>query len=558
MVKPNLRAGFLALMAFLCASSAFAQQRELTSADRLSLLYAPQLNFTRDGDPLVRVSIFDGRTSFEFTPDRDIRVLPIGDGGPEIELPGNTTYTVTIGDSKPGKYSHSVIVDHIPVADRKRVAEAKKRWQTRGYMADTVEVGGLFAVSGKVFDSRTILVAVASTTKLREAKKIKQKLEGQYGVRASIHSEATERPSGLITLRGAGQQAVIRAQNVLWIAPPRGEEQKITYKVPKVPKSYGRGTETRTYTGTLVFAPDRDGKLASMISLGAERLLQGVVPAEIFASAPPEALRAQSIAARNEIFSAIGVRNLADPYMLRGDVMDQVYGGTGVEDRRTSAAVAATRGKVMFYGKEIVQANYSSNSGGHTESNEKVWDAQPRPYLRGKADGPRGKVPSKFRDGVSEAELEAFLDSDFPAYGKTASVSSNKHYRWDRSVEATTAETWLRENVDDVGQIKNVEVLERGVSGRIVRLMVEGTKKKVAVERELNVRRMFGGLKSGLFVMKQHKSGGRVTKFDFRGAGFGHGVGMCQTGAAGMAEQGHKHEQILKHYYTGIDIRKLY
>jgi SpoIID/LytB domain protein len=550
--------GLLVAIAAGPTDHASAQTRELTSTDRLALLYAPQLNFTRGGDPLIRVGIVEGRKKIEFTPDREIRVLPIGEGGPEIELPGRTKYTVEISKSKAGRYKHMVIVDRVPVTRRKRVDRVKKTWMKRGYVPETVEVGGLFAVSGKVFDSRTVLVGVAGTRKLREARKIKTKLEAKYGIRGSIHSEISDYPAGLITLRGAGQKFEVRAQNVLWVAANRGEEQKIEYTIPRVPKPYGNGTETRKYTGTLMFAPDRKGRLVAMTSLGAERLLEGVVPAEIFASAPPEALKAQAVAARNEIFSAIGVRNLADPYMLRGDVMDQVYGGTGREDSRTSAAVKATRGRVMFYGDEIVQAYYSSNSGGHTENAENVWDTVPRPYLKGKADAPKGKVPKAFRDGISESELQDFLASDFPAYGKTAPVYSTKHYRWSKTVDASTAEKWLRENARDVGRLKEVKILERGVSGRIVRLQAIGSSGEAIVERELNVRRMFGGLKSGLFVMEPQKSGGRLTKISFRGAGFGHGVGMCQTGATGMADQGKNYDDILRHYYTGIEIRKLY
>lgn len=557
--RPRATLAVLILLALVAlASPATSQTRELTSADRLALLYAPQLNFTRGGDPLIRVGIVEGRTAIEFTPDREIRVLPIGEGGPEIELPGKTKYTVEISDSDAGSYKHLVIVDRVPVSDRKKVDRVKKTWMKRGYVPETVEVGGLFAVSGKVFDSRTVLVGVASTTKIREARRIKSKLEAKYGVRGSVHSEISKHPSGLITLSGAGQRFKIRAQSVLWVAANRGEEHRIKYTVPRVPKPYGNGTETRTYTGTLVFAPDRNGKLVAMVSLGAERLLEGVVPAEIFASAPAEALKAQAVAARNEIFSAIGVRNLADPYMLRGDVMDQVYGGTGREDSRTSRAVEQTRGQVMFYGDEIVQAYYSSNSGGHTENNENVWDTVPRPYLRGKADAPAGKIPKAFRDGVSTSELEAFLDSDFPAYARTAPVFSTKHYRWTKTVDASKAEQWLRENSRDIGQLKDVKILERGVSGRIVRLQATGTKGETIVERELNVRRMFDGLKSGLFVMTPKKSGGNITRITFRGAGFGHGVGMCQTGATGMADQGKTFDEILEHYYTGIEIRKLY
>ncbi len=550
----------VALVALLVAitTTAGSQTRELTSTDRLALLYTSQLNFTREGDPLVRVMIVDGKKTFEFTPDETIRVLPIGEGGPEVELPGKVKYTVEVSNTDSGKYRHLVVVDQIPVAERARVPGVENTWAQRGYIPEKVEVGGLFAVSGQVFDSRAILVGVAGTDDLGKARKIKQTLESKFGIRGSIHSEAVEYPSATIELSGGGIETKVRARDVLWVGARSGREQNITYTVPGVPRSYGKGEETRKYTGTLVFAPDKEGKLVAMVSLGAERLLQGVVPAEIFASAPPAALQAQSIAARNEIFSAIGVRNLADPYMLRGDVMDQVYGGSGVEDSRTTAAVKATRGKVMFYGKEIVHAFYSSNSGGHTESNENVWDMQPRPYLRGKVDAPGGTYPAKFADGVGADELDAFLDADYPAYSKTAPVSSTKHYRWSKTVDASTAEKWLRENVDDVGSIRDVKIVSRGVSGRVKRLEIEGTKGKAVVERELNVRRMFGGLKSGLFTMKITKSQGKATKFAFEGAGFGHGVGMCQTGATGMADQGKSAEQILEHYYTGIDVRKLY
>src|SRR5690606_26498633 len=128
------------------------------------------------------------------------------------------------------------------------------------------------------------------------------------------------------------------------ISPVSGQEEQVRYKIPDIPKTYGGGTETRTYTGSLIFAPDRQGKIVIINSLGAERVLKGVVPSEIFASSPPAALQAQAIAARNEIFAAVGVRNLADPYMLRTDVYDQVYKGVGAEDARTSKAVEATRG----------------------------------------------------------------------------------------------------------------------------------------------------------------------------------------------------------------------
>ncbi len=553
------RFSLLALLAtaLLWSSTAHAQSRELTSADRLALLYAPQLSFTRDGDPLIRVGIIEGERQVRFTPDKDIRVLPHGEGGPSIRLPGGKQYEVTIEDAKPGAYRHLAIVSRLPVADREKSDAIKTTWLQRGYVPEVVEVGGLFAVGGKVFDSRTILIGVGGTTKLKDARRIKSKLEAKYGIQGSIHSEITRYPSGRIVLRGRGVDAVVENDGTLFIGSVSGRDDTV-FTIPGIKKSYGAGEETRRYTGQLVFAPDRNGEVVGMVSLGAERVLKGTVPAETYSNAPKAALEAQAVAARNNMFAAIGVRNLADPYMLRGDVMDQVYGGIGVETRATSAAVDATRGQVMFYGKKIVEAVYSSNAGGFTESNENVWDMEPRPWLRGKPDAPTGKVPKQFAKEVKTTELAAFLSSDMPAWSKIAPVGSSRLYRWKKTVPASKALEWLRETGQDVGRIKSAEVEKRGVSGRVVRLKLEGERGTATIERELNVRRLFGGLRSGLFLMDVKTSGGFITEFSFDGAGFGHGVGMCQTGATGMAEAGHAFDEILGHYYSGIELQKLY
>ncbi len=294
-------------------------------------------------------------------------------------------------------------------------------------------------------------------------------------------------------------------------------------------------------------------------NLGAERVLKGTVPAETFSNAPQGALRAQAVAARNEIFAAVGVRNLADPFMLRSDIYDQVYGGVGVEDERASQAVDATRGQVMLDGDRIVNAVYSSNAGGFTENNENVWDARPQDHLRGRIDAPDSALPAEFANGIDEDNLEAYLDADFPAYSREASVASSDNYRWERSVDVSEPMSWLADRDDSVGTIRDVEVESRGVSGRVKRLRVEGDAGEAVVERELNVRRLFGGLRSGLFTMEVERgSNGAIREFHFRGAGFGHGVGMCQTGAIGMAEEGYNFTDILNHYYRGIEVTKLY
>ncbi|MEZ4460804.1 MAG: SpoIID/LytB domain-containing protein [bacterium] len=535
-----------------------AQSQELSSSDRLALLYAPQLNFTRDGDPIIRVGIVEGRNSVKFTTDRAFRVLPADEGGPEFRFAAGRSCEVRATDSKPGTYRHLVVVNRLPIAERNTLEKLKQTWLQRGYVPEMLEVGGLFAVRGKVFDSRTTLVTVHSTKNRAEAEKLKRKLEAEFGIEATLHSEISTFPSNTITLTCDGSDASVVTRDALWIAPMQGEEYKIRYTIPQVEKSYGSGFETRQFTGSLIFAPDNAGKLVAMTSVGAEKLLKGVVPAEMFASAHEEALKAQAVAARNEIFASIGVRNLAEPYMLRSDVMDQVYAGIGAEDARTSKAVDATRGIVMFYGKKIIEAVYSSNAGGFTENNENVWDMEPRPWLRGKPDALE-KVPARFADGISDAEVSDFLKNAYDSPSKSAPVSSNKLFRWSKTVTIDAANKWLTENGRKVGRIKDVRVLSRGISGRVKQLEIVGDQGKTIVERELNARRLFGGLRSGLFTMQMDKdSKGYVSSFVFEGAGFGHGVGMCQTGAIGLATRGSTFRDILSHYYEGITIERLY
>ena len=537
-----------------------AQTRELTSQDRLALLYTTQLVVGHDGDPLIRLGLVQDRDRVEFVPSEPIRVLPQGEGGAEIELPAGVRYTVEVEEPKPGAYKHWVIVEKLPSRSVAQAEALVEQWRGRGVgEVEIFEVGGLFALEGKVFDSRALLVGVAGSSSVKKAQALKRKLEARYGIVGRLHAEIEQMPSARFRLTGEGLKVSVTARDTMWIAPHSGRQDTVRYQVPGIPRAYGKGDVTRNYTGTLLLAPDRNGKIALINSLGAERVLKGVVPAEIYASAPPAALRAQAIAARNEIFSAIGVRNLADPFMLRADVMDQVYGGVDVERRSTSAAVEATRGQVMFHGGHIIEAFYSSNAGGFTESNEHVWDMEPRPYLRGRADLPDDKVPTSWRDGLDTSELEDFLASEAPAYSREAPVSSARLYRWDREVEAKVPAKWLREAGVQIGQLKGAQVLERGRSGRVVRLELIGSKGRHVVERELNVRRLFGGLRSGLFLMELTRDKrGKLTGFRFRGAGFGHGVGMCQTGAAGMAGQGKSHEEILTHYYQGVDLQRLY
>ncbi|MEL6188202.1 MAG: stage II sporulation protein SpoIID, partial [Myxococcota bacterium] len=181
----------------------------------------------------------------------------------------------------------------------------------------------------------------------------------------------------------------------------------------------------------------------------------------------------------------------------------------------------------------------------------------PSPSLRPRLDAPPGDPAlAPFREGLNSDNLEAWLGGTPPAYCARSRFTKPDRFRWERSFDPSELEAIGRQL--GVGRPRAVEVLGRGPGGRVTGVRVVGSKGKADVLRELPVRRLFGNLRSGAFLLRPRKEGGRLVGLDLRGAGFGHGVGMCQMGAIGRAEAGQGAAEILRFYYSGASVAKLY
>jgi stage II sporulation protein D len=281
-------------------------------------------------------------------------------------------------------------------------------------------------------------------------------------------------------------------------------------------------------------------------------VLQGIVPSEIFPTAPPAALEAQAIAARSELFAKIGIRNLADPFLVCATQRCQVYGGINKETVATNKAVQRTRGMMLFDRNEhLVDAVYSASSGGHTESNEHVWEGTPNPTLRGVFDGrksiapwPKGKVPTI-------EQLTEFIDDPPWTYAGNT-TKGRKVFRWVKVLPTAEMDTLVNKR-HKIGHVTALQVLERGVSGRAKRVLFKGAEGEVVVKGELKIRRLLGNMRSSMFITSF-----RDGHWFFKGGGWGHGVGMCQYGAIGMAEAGKSATQILRTYFSGTKVNAVY
>lgn len=324
----------------------------------------------------------------------------------------------------------------------------------------------------------------------------------------------------------------------------------------------------KAYRGSAEVRVNSEGRLAGINELPIEQYLYGVVPLELGPVAFPEveAQKVQAIAARTYAIAYLG-RRASDGYDLRATVADQVYGGRSAEHPVSTAAVDATRGLVARHGGKLILARYSSTSGGHTANNEESFAENPIPYLRGVPDMPATAGPTYV------ASLEAFKSApyitDFRKPPTPFDLDRPRYHRW--MVEWSPAEltsmisTFANRNV---GLVRDLRVAQRGPSGRIITLEFVTDSGAVtasmgtirAALKYVNPAGTFVNLPSTLFFIEPVTRDGVAVPGSFRvfGGGFGHGTGMAQVGAVLMARAGKSYQEILRHYYIGIELVSSY
>jgi stage II sporulation protein D len=272
----------------------------------------------------------------------------------------------------------------------------------------------------------------------------------------------------------------------------------------------------RPYRGLIEIRRTAQGRLTAINELDLEEYLYGVVRSEMDPRWPSEALRAQSIAARSLAVQSAG-RFAAEGYDLRSTTDSQVYGGVAAEDPRATAAVEATRGLVMLYDGRPAFAAYHTDSGGATESAEYVWGSV-IPHLRGVADP---------------------FSNDAP------------NHEWTMRIDMAAIEAALQRAGRPVSGLQRLEVTATSPSGRVMTLRLITAAGSIEIKgTDLRTAIGVNTLRSTLFVVRPLPG----VAVEIAGRGSGHGVGMSQWGARGLAMAGRGYVEILRYYYTGVTI----
>lgn len=353
--------------------------------------------------------------------------------------------------------------------------------------------------------------------------------------------------------------------------------------------------ETQTFRGTLKLIVEED-QLVVINELPVEEYLCSVISSEMSAASSFELLKTHAVVSRSWLLRQMEQRRTPregghaffsflrkDDEIIRWyDHMDHALFDVCADDhcqryqgitRQSSPlvrqAVEATRGQVLTSGGEICDARFSKCCGGISESYATCWEDKNPAYLQPVTDGLDGHITLE-----DEAQAEAWIKGNPPAFCNTADTKflsqilndydceTADFYRWRIVLTQEETARRVREKCDkDLGDILSLDPVERGASGRIKRLRIIGTQGSLTIGKELEIRRVLSDthLKSSAFIVEKGlETNGIPQSFILFGAGWGHGVGMCQIGAAAMANQGHGCEDILKHYYKNSLIEQLY
>ncbi len=316
----------------------------------------------------------------------------------------------------------------------------------------------------------------------------------------------------------------------------------------------------------LVIATPRGRGVTLVNNVELEDYLKGVVPWEIgrHDAGKFDALCAQAVAARTYTISHLGSRK-ARGFDVYATVMDQVYKGAADEDARCNEAIAATAPLVLRHGGREIEAYYSACCGGSSTAVSEVWPKDDRPYLVKRTDGPApggeawcaGSTYYHWRETWSPRALEAILQRTLPDYVEY--MAQEGRSRWG-APSFTPARGGAAARP---GSLRDLEIRRRTPSGRVAELAVvtDAGTYHVRGDRVRWVLTPASGspaiLRSALFELELVRDGDKLREVGVRGRGFGHGIGLCQTGALGMAAAGRSWRDILAHYYPGATLEEV-
>ncbi len=304
------------------------------------------------------------------------------------------------------------------------------------------------------------------------------------------------------------------------------------------------GKENRQYRGDIYLNPVTNNRFDLLNYIDLTSYMLSVVPSEMPASWPAEALKAQSVVARTYILNNLN-RHSDEAYDLCASVHCIVYSGASNENKNTTEAIIATKNEVITHNDRIIDAVFSSNSGGYTEASENVW-INSLPYLK----AVNTSNQNNYEFPLAPYQIEEWF-IEIPESYSNNKYTTQSSYRWVKNIDLEKLKQ--RHNLEGLNK---VYVSNRTTTGTVKEIVIEGQNDSITVSNS-SIRRALTGLKSNKFILKNIYYKNELESLIIFGAGWGHSVGMDQSAAAGMAVDGKDYKTIINKFYLDTEITKL-
>lgn len=472
----------------------------------------------------------------------------------------NRKHTFKIVSSQPAEIRYQLRAGIEKTEKDARKFAAKLKLQ--GLEAKVRTVGMEFEINEQKFDNREFWITAGEFPTREEALEFRnqQAEPGEYIVIEKILKPA----SGEIEFDGQKLGAVVR------IVPENpGSATHITVSNVMIGiQFHWQRHEDLDYRGLIEVGFNNQGKLVVINELDLENYLVSVNSSEMTPDCPIGLLEAQTVVARNTVLATMGKHHYNTNFHLCSDDHCQCYQGKKREQNISRQAVENTWGEILLHEDEICDARYSKICGGIMEAYHNVWENRNIPYMVSGIDSDQNiNYPAN-----TEAAAKKLIDTHVPAYCNTglyplpprlANLYSTQNlFRWEVTYHRQELEQLISEKTgQDIGELQDINPLERGDSGRLIYIELVGSKKTLKIGKELEIRRVLSKshlYSSCFYVEKEIDASGKVEKFILKGGGWGHGVGLCQVGATVMAMKNIPYQNILNHYYKNTRLMKLY
>ena len=516
-------------------------------------------------EPLLRISIFDSQEYLDFKAMGKFTIQD-DDGNDLIKsINSDLKWRIKIKESRSGKEKYFLVL--FESFDKEMVEE---KLEIAKKIDENVFIrtlgGNIFFQNRKINNNTKYILAIGDYHTEIEARRESKRFQPEFI--PYVQKETIKLPQGQLEVFDAEYEKSSEASNSIRVIP---DDVNTKIKIFSV-KSFDEVLQKHHYSdqvfnGTVEFRIDNGSNLMAINEVPLETYLKRVVYSEVGTDLPTNFLKSFAIVCRNEAMSRLNHFQLGDPFNFSNMAPSLRYYGDDFENKDINDAVESTRGQILLTKDHIRDTPFHLICGGHTEDSEGFWENDDKPLFTGKYDWKN--KPKNFGKLNDEKSVRSWIESRPDAWcnlkGREIPDALEKYknfFRWEVSYGRNELEDIIRRRTgEDIGTLFDIFPISRGISGRFNEIELIGSLKNYRINGQLNIRQTLDRdiLPSSCFILENELDDtGTPIMFNFIGAGQGHGIGLCKTGAAVMALEDFSPEEILNHYFQDSDLKSIY